>query len=375
MCVHRARAKAPSPGQAHDHRLSSIQRVPFSFLQMPFFLFMLLPYHNLANLNCIGRQETIKMDPQTKIDLGLDDKIAVVSGSARGWGRGIAMELAARGAKVIINGRNPDTVQKTIDDIEAAGGVAHACIADVGSTEGCNALVQSAVDAFGGLDILVNNAGFLLSAPLWEMTDDQWDDVLGTQLTAQFRCSRAAAKIMMAQGRGGRIINMVGGGGFTGQFNNANHAASKGGGMGAVLTWSQELAPYNITVNGVVGIVETDLTRPLHDKVRAARKAEGLADWNISARELGSFPADEAASIVVWLAGESAASVSGQFLEIQGPEIQLWRMATIERSFHRHPRWTPETIEAAGLGPIISGPPRIEPGVAARIARMKTMHK
>ena len=122
-------------------------------------------------------------------------------------------------------------------------------------------------------------------------------------------------------------------------------------------------------------IVETDLTRPLHDKVRAARKAEGLADWNISARELGSFPADEAASIVVWLAGESAASVSGQFLEIQGPEIQLWRMATIERSFHRHPRWTPETIEAAGLGPIISGPPRIEPGVAARIARMKTMHK
>lgn len=315
------------------------------------------------------------MDPHGKIELGLKDKTAVVTGSARGWGRGIAMELAARGARVVINGRNAETVAQTVDDIRRAGGIAVACIADLAAREGCDAVVQAAIDAFGSVDILVNNAGFLMSAPLWEMTDEQWDLVVGTQLTAQFRCSRVAARHMIAAGRGGRIINMVGGGGFTGQFNNANHAASKGGGMGAVLTWSQELAPYNITVNGVVGIVETDLTRPLHDKVRAARKAHGIADWNISARDLGSFPADEAASIVVWLAGETARAVSGQFFEIQGPEIQLWRMATIERSFHRLPRWTPEAIEEAGVGAVSAGPPRIEPSVAARVARMKTMHK
>ncbi|WP_068076651.1 SDR family NAD(P)-dependent oxidoreductase [Novosphingobium lentum] len=315
------------------------------------------------------------MVPLESIDLGLAGKAAVVTGSARGWGRGIALELAARGVRVIVNGRSAATTDATVQAIRDAGGTAESCIADVGTTPGCDALVEACIAAFGTIDILINNAGFLMSAPLWDMTDAQWDEVLATQLTAQFRCSRAAARHMIAAGHGGRIINMVGGGGFTGQFNNANHAASKGGGMGAVLTWAGELAPHAITVNGVVGIVETDLTRPLHDKVRAARKAQGMADWDISARDLGSFPADEAASIVVWLASAAAAEVTGQFFEIQGPEIQLWRMATIERSFHRYPRWTPEAIEQAGIARIAAGPPRIEPSVAARLARMKIMHK
>lgn len=306
--------------------------------------------------------------------LGLDGKVALVTGSARGWGRGIALELAARGVSVVVNGRHPVTVEATCEEIRALGAKAAACVTDVGTREGPVAAVNATVAAFGRIDILVNNAGFLDSAPLIDMTDDQWDSVLATQLSAQFRASREAARRMIAQGGGGRIINMVGGGGFTGQFNNANHAASKGGGMGAVLTWAQELAPHKITVNGVVGIVETDLTKPLHDKVRAALKAAGKPH-NISARDLGSFPADESASIVVWLASEPAGAVSGQFFEIQGPQVQLWRMATIERSFHRHPKWTPEALEDAGLAQIASGPPRIEPSVAARVARMTTMHK
>jgi NAD(P)-dependent dehydrogenase (short-subunit alcohol dehydrogenase family) len=305
--------------------------------------------------------------------LGLNGKIAVVTGSARGWGRAIALEMAARGVKVVINGRNPTTVEATCRAVRELGGIAVGCVADVGTREGPIAVIDAAIEAFGRIDILVNNAGFLDSAALIDMTDDQWDGVLATQLSAQFRASREAARRMIAHGGGGRIINMVGGGGFTGQFNNANHAASKGGGMGAVLTWAQELASHKITVNGVVGLVETDLTRPLHDKVRAALKAAGKRH-EISARELGSYPPDESASIVVWLASEPAGAVSGQFFEIQGPQVQLWRMATIERSFHRHPKWTPEALEEAGLAQIASGPPRIEPSVAARVARMSTMH-
>jgi len=308
-------------------------------------------------------------------ELGLTDKIAVVTGSARGWGLGIAHELAERGARVVINGRSEEGVAQAVDAIRRGGGKAHGIVADVGSTAGCNALIGAAIAHYGDLDILVNNAGFLRTAPIWEMSDDDWDSVLATQLSAQFRCSRAAVQHMIAAKHGGRIINMVGGGGFTGQFNNANHAASKGGGMGAVLTWAGELEPYGITVNGVVGIVETDLTKPLHDKVRAARKAQGLIDWNVSARDLGSYPPREAAAIVVWLAGETSSKVSGQFFEIQGPEIQLWRMASIERSFHRQPCWTPEAIEDAGLGTVAAGPPRIEPSVLARVQRMKMMHK
>jgi len=307
------------------------------------------------------------------MELQLEGKIAVVTGSARGWARGIAIELGARGARVVVNGRHAETVEDSCAAVRAAGGEAVGAIEDVGTREGPGKVVDAAIAAFGGIDILVNNAGFLASAPLLEMTDDQWDSVLATQLSSQFRASRQAARHMVAAGKGGRIINMVGGGAFTGQFNNANHAASKGGGMGAVLTWAQELAPHAITVNGVVGIVETDLTRPLHDKVRAALKAAGKPH-DISARDLGSFPADESASIVVWLASEPAGIVSGQFLEIQGPQVQLWRMATIERSFHRYPKWTPEALEEAGLAAIAAGPARIEPSVAARIARMATMH-
>lgn len=307
-------------------------------------------------------------------DLGLAGKIAVVTGSSQGWGRGIAQELAARGVRVLVNGRDPKRVATTVDEIRAAGGEAVGCVMDLATRAGPPAVVDAAVDTFGGIDILVNNAGFLRSAPLVEMTDDDWDDVLAVQLSAQFRASRQAARRMVAQGRGGRIISMVGGGGFTGQFNNANHAASKGGGMGAVLTWAQELAPHRITVNGVVGIVETELTRPLHDKVRAALKAAGKPH-DVTARDLGSYPADESASIVVWLASEPAGAVSGQFFEIQGPMVQLWRMATVERSFHHFPKWTPELLQQAGLGTVAAGPPRIEPSVAARVARMSVMHK
>jgi NAD(P)-dependent dehydrogenase (short-subunit alcohol dehydrogenase family) len=306
-------------------------------------------------------------------DLELAGKRAVVTGSARGWGKGIAQELAARGVRVVVNGRSPDGVAATVAEIRDAGGEAVGSVGDLAGPEACNRVVDIAVEAFGGIDILVNNAGFLRTAPLVEMTDAQWQDVLDVQLTAQFRTSRRAAQQMIRQGGGGRIINMVGGGGFTGQYNNANHAASKGGGMGAVLTWSQELLKHHITVNGVVGIVETDMTRPLHDKVRAALKAQGKPH-EISARDLGSYPPRESAAIVVWLASAAARLVTGQFFEIQGPMVQLWRMATIERSFHRFPAWTAESLEEAGLAQVAAGALRIEPSALPRVERMTAMH-
>ena len=296
--------------------------------------------------------------------LGLAGKVAVVTGSARGWGRGIALELAARGVKMIVNGTRRDTVERTCADIEARGGQAAAAVVDLASAEGPGRVVELAVETFGRIDILVNNAGILRPAPLVEMTDAQWDDVLAVQLTAQFRASRQAARHMIRQGTGGRIINMVGGGGFTGFFANANHCASKGGGMGAVLTWAQELAPHGITVNGVAGMVETELVRPLQDRIRAALKAAGKPH-EISARELGSYPPEEAAAVVVWLASGDAARVTGQFFESRGPVVNLWKMASIEETWTRQPRWMPEDLVDAGVARIAEGPLRIEPTHAA----------
>jgi NAD(P)-dependent dehydrogenase (short-subunit alcohol dehydrogenase family) len=298
-------------------------------------------------------------------DLGLKGKIAVVTGSSRGWGRGIALELVARGARVVIHGRNAESVERTCSEVRKEGGEAIGAVAELGSLDAPGRVVDAAVDAFGGIDILVNNAGFLAAAPLVEMTDEQWDGIIAVQLSAHFRASRQAARHMIAAGRGGRIINMVGGGGFTGLFNNANHCASKGGGMGAVLTWAHELAPHKITVNGVCGIVATELTRPLHDKIRRGLKEAGQRS-DLTARELGSYPPEEAAAIVVWLASESASSVTGQFFEITGPLVSLWRMASIERSIHHFPKWTPELLEEAGIGKLAAGPLRIEPTHASK---------
>jgi NAD(P)-dependent dehydrogenase (short-subunit alcohol dehydrogenase family) len=298
-------------------------------------------------------------------DLGLKGKIAVVTGSSRGWGRGIALELAARGVRVVIHGRSAQSVENTCADVRAAGGEAIGAVAELATLDGPGRVVDAAVNGFGGIDILVNNAGFLASAPLVEMTDDQWDGLIAVQLSAHFRACRQAARHMIAAGRGGRIINMVGGGGFTGLFNNANHCASKGGGMGAVLTWAQELAAHQITVNGVCGIVATELTRPLHDRIRRALKEAGQRS-DLSARELGSYPPDEAAAILVWLASEPASAVTGQFFEITGPLVSLWRMAGIERSLHHFPRWTPELLEEAGIGKLAAGPLRIEPTHASK---------
>src|ERR1700730_12884384 len=109
--------------------------------------------------------------------LGLKGKIPVATGSSRGWGRGIALELVARGARVVIHGRNAESVQRTCSEVRKEGGEAIGAVAELGSLDGPGRVVDAAVDAFGGIDILVNNAGFLAAAPLVEMTDEQWDGI------------------------------------------------------------------------------------------------------------------------------------------------------------------------------------------------------
>jgi NAD(P)-dependent dehydrogenase (short-subunit alcohol dehydrogenase family) len=305
--------------------------------------------------------------------LGLDGKIAAVTGSTRGWGRGIACELAARGVRVVVTGTQAEAVGDACDAIRRRGGIAAGVVVDLMERDGPSRVVDTAIAEFGGIDILVNNAGALAHAPLWEMSDEQWESIVELELTAQFRACRHAVRQMIKAGRGGRIINMVGGGGFTGFFHNANHCAAKGGGMGAVLTWAMELAPYGITINGLAGSIESDQSRPYLAKAREILK-ESAQIGGLSAREMGSYPAEEAAAIVVWLASEPAKEVSGQFFEIAGPTVTLWRMATIERSFHHYPCWTPELLEQAGLAQLAGGPPRIEPSVVARTEFAVKLH-
>jgi NAD(P)-dependent dehydrogenase (short-subunit alcohol dehydrogenase family) len=287
--------------------------------------------------------------------MDFDGKVAVITGSTRGWGFGTAKQLARRGAQLVIAGTSQEGVDRACAELANLGPGVVGVVGDLmedpqGAGE---AIVQKAIDAYGQIDILINNAGMAKSGNVWEMADEAWTDVMNIQVNAQFYTTRAASKHMIERGQGGRIINAAGGAGVTGLYGHCSHAASKGAGLAAVITFALELAPYDITVNAVAGMIDTDQSRPFLDMVRADQGVD------LPAREIGYFPPEEAAALHVWLASDEAAGVSGQYFHLYRGRVQLWRMAEVETTMCVD-TLTPEAIHASGLGTIAGNVPRID---------------
>ena len=161
----------------------------------------------------------------------LQDKVAIVTGSARGLGKAMVMKMVAEGAKVVVTDINLEACQAVKAEIEAAGGVALAVKCDVTKREDVAALVEETVKTFGKLDILVNNAGITRDAQMAKMTDENWDAVMNTNLKSMFICSQLASKPMVEQGYG-RIINISSIAGLEGNFGQTNYAAANAGAIG-----------------------------------------------------------------------------------------------------------------------------------------------
>lgn len=234
----------------------------------------------------------------------LENKIALVTGASRGLGAAIAAQLKAQGATVI----GTATTQEGADKISATGIQGLALnVTDAAATD---AAIDAIVKQHGGLHILVNNAGITRDTLAMRMKDEQWDDVLDTNLSAVFRLSRAAIKPMMKQ-RHGRIINItsvVGAGGNPGQ---ANYAAAKAGVAGMTRALAQELGSRGITVNCIApGFIETDMTAELPQAQQDALRAK------IPLGKLGQ-PSD-VAHAVAYLASEGAGYVTGHQLHVNG---------------------------------------------------------
>jgi len=235
------------------------------------------------------------------------DRKVIVTGGTRGIGKAIATGFAAAGAKVILTGRDATTAQAIAAELD---GDVQGLELDVASGESVKKFFTEALERLGGLDILVANAGITRDKLVMALKDEDWDDVLGTNLRGAFLCAREAIRPMI-RNRGGRIIGVSSVIGLTGNPGQGNYAASKAGLIGLVKSLAQEVASRNITVNAVApGMIETDMSANLPEKAR-----EAIAS-RIPAGRAGS--AQEVASAVMFLASDDASYITGEVLRVDG---------------------------------------------------------
>jgi 3-oxoacyl-[acyl-carrier protein] reductase len=243
----------------------------------------------------------------------LKDQVAVVTGASQGLGKAVAIALGISGAKVVCLARNAEKLELTVGEIEAAGGSAEAVSCDVTDRPAAKAAIEGAKKDHGRLDILVNNAGITRDKLMRGMSDEEWDDVIATNLTSCFVCCRAAAGIMR-RAKYGRIINMASISGLIGNPGQANYSASKAGMIGLTRTLSKELISRGVTVNAVApGFIASEMTAELGDVVLEEVKKR------IPAKRMGQ-PEDVAAA-VLFLASRDAGYISGQTIVVDGGMI------------------------------------------------------
>ncbi len=239
----------------------------------------------------------------------LKDKVAIVTGAGRGLGKGIALKLGREGAKVVVSDVIEATAEAAADEITKAGGKAIAVKANIAQKQEVEALFARAVSEFGSLDILVNNAGINRDGALYKMSDEDWDKVIGVNLTGTFYCLRLAAQHMRGKGYG-RIVN-VASMSWLGNFGQANYAASKAGVVALTKTAARELAKKGITVNAICpGFVDTEMTRGVPEKV-----------WEIMAGKIWSGKvgsAEDVGNVVAFLVSDEASYVNGEVINVSG---------------------------------------------------------
>ena len=246
-----------------------------------------------------------------KVSMNLSGKSAIVTGSASGIGREIALTLAAEGASVTVADRNLEGAEAVAGQITASGGTARAAQVDVTDSGQVDAAIEGAAVAYGSLDILVNVAGFGFNSPIVDMLEEDWDLVLGVNLKGQFLCARAAARRMIQQGSGGRIVNIASTAANNARYAGGAYCAAKAGVVQLTKVMALELGEHGITVNAVgPGFTETPATVESSDEYRSNFLAQVPAGR--------SGRTSDIANAVLFLASPSAEYVSGQAIYVDG---------------------------------------------------------
>ena len=274
-----------------------------------------------------------------------EGRVCIVTGAGRGIGREYALLLANQGAKVVVNdfggardgtGGDGGPAQDVVDEIKAAGGEAVAHVGDVSSVDDATAMIELAIETFGGLDVLVNNAGILRDRMLFSMTEDEWDAVIKVHLKGTWAPCKVASAYWRNRAKAGepndaRIINTTSVSGIYGNPGQTNYGAAKAGIAAFSLIASEELGRYGITVNAIAPAALTRLTEDL-----------GIPD-----EMLDRFGPEWVAPIVTWLASTQSADVTGQVIESSG------RLLGIAEGWRRGPNTTEPPIDPHEIDDVI----------------------
>jgi len=240
----------------------------------------------------------------------LKDKVALITGGARGIGRAIAMAFAREGADIVIADINQEEAEKTAGDIEALARKSLAIQMDVTDYAKVEEAVNKILDKLGKVDILVNNAGITKDGLLLRMNEADWDAVINVNLKGTFNCTKAVAKPMIKQ-RSGKVINIASIIGIIGNAGQANYSASKAGIIALTKTAAKELASRNINVNAVApGFIQTEMTARLPEDIKQKMREDIPLD------RFGS--PDDVAAVCLFLASEEANYITGQVIVVDG---------------------------------------------------------
>ena len=240
----------------------------------------------------------------------LEDKVAIITGAARGIGAATAEKFAMEGAKIVVADMDGKDVDEAVRQIRSNGGEAIGAAVDVTDRKQVDCLMDKTLETFGRLDILINNAGITADAKLIKMTEDQWDKVINVNLKGVYNCGQAAAKIMVEQASG-VILNATSVVGIYGNFGQTNYAATKWGVIGMTKTWAKELGSKGVRVAAVApGFILTPMTEKMPENVLDMMKEKSPL------KSLG-YPED-IANAYLFLASDEARFITGAVLSVDG---------------------------------------------------------